>query len=112
MQSDEAKKAYWAAHIDPATAIGSRNGGAHFTYIAKLAERYGSEGWAVGSGLTIADILLYDITDVHLRAFGVQFSGAYPDLVTHHARVAALPGIKAYVGSSKQFDKVNNNGLG
>lgn len=29
--SDEAKKSYWSAHIDPSTATGARNGGAHFT---------------------------------------------------------------------------------
>ncbi|KAL4443462.1 hypothetical protein ABPG75_011199 [Micractinium tetrahymenae] len=110
--SDEAKKSYWSAHIDPASATGSRNGGAHFTYLAKLVERYGAEGWAVGGKMSIADVLLFDLTDVHTRAFGAEFGSAYPELAAHHAKVAAVPGIKAYLGSSRQFDKVNNNGLG
>lgn len=35
-----------------------------------------------------------------------------PLQVAHHARVAAQPGIAAYLSSGKQFAKVNNNGLG
>ncbi|PSC72458.1 flagellar associated isoform B [Micractinium conductrix] len=102
--SDEAKAAYWSTHMDPATAAGARNGGAHFAYLSNLVKHYGGD-WAVGSSLSIADILLFDITDVHVRAFGEQFKDAYPELVAHHARVAAQPGIAAYLSSGKQFAK-------
>ncbi|KAL4422233.1 hypothetical protein ABPG77_009708 [Micractinium sp. CCAP 211/92] len=109
---DEAKKAYWSAHIDPASATGGRNSGAHFAYLAKLMEQYGAEGWAVGGKMSIADVLVYELTDLHIRAFGSEFGSTYPLLEAHHAKLAAVPGIKAYLGSSRQFDKVNNNGLG
>lgn len=36
----------------------------------------------------------------------------YPLLVSHHTRVAALPGIKEYLASPARVEKVNGNGLG
>lgn len=56
--------------------------------------------------LPAADILLYDLTDLHTRALGPEFGSAYPQLAAHHAKLAAVPGLKAYLGSSRQFDKV------
>lgn len=43
--------------MDPATAAGARNGGAHFAYLSNLVKHYGGD-WAVGSSLSIADILV------------------------------------------------------
>lgn len=109
--AEEAKKIYWSTHLDPASAS-ARNSGAHFAYISKLVARYGADGWAVGSALSIADILLFDCTDAHLRIYPEEFKAAYPDLVAHYERVAAVPGIKAYLESPLRLEKVNNNGLG
>ncbi len=53
-----------------------------------------------------ADVLVYELTDLHIRAFGSEFGSTYPLLEAHHAKLAAVPGIKAYLGSSRQFDKV------
>lgn len=36
----------------------------------------------------------------------------HPELVVLHDRVAALPGVKAYLESPLRLEKVNNNGLG
>lgn len=70
-------------------------------------------GWAVGSACSIADILLFDIVDVHERALGAEkFADEYPDLVAIKKKVAAIPGVAAYLSSSKRLEKVNNNGLG
>ena len=72
LQSEPAKHAAWETHCDPSTT-GARNGGAHFAYLAQLAERCGGEGgWAAGSQLSIADILLFDIVDLFLRVYGEQ----------------------------------------
>ena len=182
--------------------LATHAGGAHFLYLSKLVARHGSGGWAVGAQLSIADILLFDIVDLHrvgviacwlgswaagwlaawlggrpagaagpaalpalrarahralarapacplprplvrfcrlhsssaLRAlrprrppthppthpptqplqriYPEQFDGAYPDLAAHHAKVAAVPGIAAYLASPLRLPKVNNNGLG
>lgn len=110
--AEEAKAAYWTAHFDPATT-GGRNGGAHFAYLSHLVAKCGSGGWAVGGALSIADILLFDIVDVHQRAFGEdKFAAAYPNLAAVYKQVEAIPGVKAYLESPGRMAKVNNNGLG
>jgi glutathione S-transferase len=111
LQADEAKTTYWRTHCDPSTT-GERNEGAHFTYISKLVAKHGRDGWAVGSQLSMADILLFDIVDMHQRIYPDQFAEQYPDLAKHHSKLAALPGIKSYLDSPARNPKVNGNGLG
>ncbi len=36
----------------------------------------------------------------------------YPELAAHHERIAAVPGIKAYLESPLRLPKVNGNGMG
>lgn len=112
--SDAAKEAYVSAHIDPAGLTG-RNGGAHFGYLdAALKRNGGGEGFVVGSTLTIADIQLFDIVDLHLREalFPSQLKTHYPALVAHHDRVAAVPGIAKYLASPRRSAKINGSDLG
>ena len=66
-QADAAKAAYYTAHIDPSSQEG-RNGGAHFGYLDILLKASGS-GFMVGSGLTAADLCVFDIVDLHVRIF-------------------------------------------
>lgn len=109
---EEAKEAYWAAHCD-ANGAHSRNGGAHFLYLSKLLEKNaGGAGYTVGSTLTVADVLLFDVCDLHIRIFGDRFKEAYPLLAGHYQRVGAVPGIKAYLEGPLRMEKVNGNGLG
>lgn len=109
--AEAAKAAYWSAHLD-LTTTGQRNGGAHFAYLAGLVASYGAD-WDVGSQVSIADILLFDIVDLHQRAFGEdKFQQTYPQLAAVKDRVAALPGVAAYLDSPRRLEKVNNNGLG
>lgn len=110
-QSEEAKAAYWTAHIDP-TTTGGRNTGAHFAYLSKLVAKYGSGGWAVGSAVSIADATLYNMTDLHLRVWADKFAAEYPDLAAHHAQFAAIPGVKAYLDSPLCHAVANKNNLG
>ncbi|EFN58174.1 hypothetical protein CHLNCDRAFT_57035 [Chlorella variabilis] len=109
--SEEAKAAYWTAHIDP-TTTGGRNTGAHFAYLSKLVAKYGSGGWAVGSAVSIADATLYNMTDLHLRVWADKFAAEYPDLAAHHAQFAAIPGVKAYLDSPLCHAVANKNNLG
>lgn len=46
------------------------------------------------------------------RIYPTEFAAAYPDLAAHQAKVAAVPGIAAYLASPLRLPKVNNNGLG
>ena len=47
-----------------------------------------------------------------LTARPLQFKSAYPALAALHSKVAAVPGVAAYLTSAQRFEKVNNNGLG
>jgi glutathione S-transferase len=68
-QSPEAKAAYWATHGARDSANG-RNGGAHFVYLdSLLARNGGGAGFFVGSGLTAADLCVWELVDIHLRIF-------------------------------------------
>lgn len=110
VQTDEAKQAHWAKHGDPETAS-KRNGGAHWTYLSTILKG-SSSGFIVGSKLSIADIALADLSFNYLRTFGDSLKASYPEVVTHHSMVFSQEKIQTYVASGKQFDKVNNNGLG
>lgn len=108
-QADEAKAAYWTAHCDPATVSAAR-GGAHFKFISLLVGSYGA-GFAVGSTLSIADAVLFNMVDLNSRILP-DFKTAYPDLAALHDRFAALPGVKAYLEGPLRLPRVNNNNLG
>jgi glutathione S-transferase len=108
-QADAAKQTFWDMHCDPAS-INKRNNGIHLTYISKLAA-HGST-WIVRDELSIADVLVWDMFDLLARIFPDTLAAAYPDLAAHHAKLAAVPGVKAYLESPLRLSKVNNNGLG
>ena len=58
------------------------------------------DGFAVGSKLTIVDLYLFDLTDAHHRVFGAEkFNAVYPAVGAHHAKIAALPAVAAYLAS-------------
>lgn len=106
--ADDAKAAYAKKHVDPATAS-ERNGGAHFTYLNTIL---GTRSFMVGDALSIADIAVFDIVDLHLRILDADMRAAYPALVAHHDRVAAVPGVAKYLASPLRLAKVNGNDLG
>ena len=110
--SDEAKKKYAADHIAK-ESVNTRNGGAHFAYLEGLLVRNGGD-FLVGKSVSIADIQLFDMVDLHLRqcAFPDEIRSLYPSLVSHHDRIAAIPQIHAYLNGPKRCEKVNGNGLG
>ncbi|GAB4819891.1 hypothetical protein N2152v2_006937 [Parachlorella kessleri] len=108
----EAKKAYWEQHCDPASA-GGRNGGAHWFYLAQLLRRNaGGEGYFVGTQLSVADVLVFDLVDLHLRVLEEQMRQTYPELVELWERVGALPAVKAYLESPLRLPRINNINLG
>lgn len=111
--AEEAKEEYYKKHCDATTADGTRNNGAHFAYVDAYVAASGKEGgWAVGSQATVADFALYELFDLHVRAFGDRIKGEWPALAAHYAKIGALPEIKAYTSSPRCFAQVNNNGLG
>jgi glutathione S-transferase len=70
-------------------------------------------GFAVGNKLSIADVHLFDLLDLHLRAACLPTEmQAYPHLLRLHATVAAMPKIKAFLESEKRPEQVNGNKLG
>lgn len=57
-------------------------------------------------------LLCLPISAAAQRIYPEEFAAAYPDLAAHQAKVAAVPGIAAYLASPLRLPKVNNNGLG
>jgi glutathione S-transferase len=110
--SNEAKDAYFKARIDVAGAEG-RNGGAHFAYLDCMLKKMQNGGaFVLGSNSSVADIMLFDIVDMHLRIYGDEFKGAWPALAAHHDAVAALPSVAAYLASDRRHPQQNGNPLG
>lgn len=112
VQAEEAKEKHWSKHGDPAN-ISKRNGGAHWGYLSAILKANSSGlGFVVGSQLSVADIALADLSFNYLRTFEAGLKASYPEIVEHNAMVFSQEKIQSYVASGKQFDKVNNNGLG
>jgi glutathione S-transferase len=110
----EAKQKYQSLHIDP-SGVTSRNGGAHFRFLENLLIRNREGlGFAVGENLTIADLHLFDLMDLHLREalFPTEMKANFPVLVEHHRRIGQLPNITTYLLSDKRPQQVNGNPLG
>lgn len=106
------KDAYWGKHCAKAGAIGKNNGGAHWEYLARMLRASKSGYAAGGSGMTVADIALWELCDLHMRIWPKEMAAEYPELAAHHAKVAAVPGVKAYLEGPQRLEKVNNNGFG
>ena len=51
------------------------------------------------------DLYLFDLFDLHRRKFGDRVDGLYPGLAAHAARVAALPGVAAYLASDRRLEQ-------
>ncbi|KAL4858591.1 Glutathione S-transferase P [Chlorella vulgaris] len=107
--ADAAKQSFWDTHCDPAS-INKRNSGIHLAYISKLAAP--GTTWLVSDELSIADIVVWDMYDLLARIFPDTLAAAYPDLAAHQAKLAAVPGVKAYLEGPLRLPKVNYNGLG
>ncbi|CAG9466581.1 unnamed protein product [Pedinophyceae sp. YPF-701] len=108
----EALAAYKTRHVDPATTE-EKNYGAHFAYLdGLLRKNNGGDGFCVGTGLTIADLQLWEIVDIHLHIAGDELRANYPALIAHHERIAQLPGIKEYLAGPLRMAQINANGLG
>mmetsp|Transcript_8617 Transcript_8617/g.12858 ORF Transcript_8617/g.12858 Transcript_8617/m.12858 type:complete len:224 (-) Transcript_8617:128-799(-) len=112
--SDEAMEEYRNSRMDPST-INQRNGGAHFQYLENIlewSESFKSSGFAVGGRLSIADIQLFDIVDLHLRPVFPGVMQAFPNLLALHKTVSEIPAVKGFLNSTRRPEKVNGNGLG
>jgi len=105
--SDEANNAYFKLRIDELGAV-ERNGGAHFAYLDCMLKKQQNGGvFVLGSTLSVADILLFDIVDMHLRIYGDEFKNAWPALAAHHDAVAGVSTIAAYLSSDRRHPQQN-----
>lgn len=111
--ADDAKAEYIALHVSPSSAAGARNGGAHLSYLANcLAVNASGSGWTVGMDVTIADIAIAELIDLHERIMKEKLQESWPQLLAVKEKVYALPGVKAYLESPLRLEQVNNNKLG
>ncbi|XP_022333820.2 glutathione S-transferase 1-like [Crassostrea virginica] len=55
-----------------------------------------SSGYMVGDELTLADLAVYDVMEIHTRDYPELIKG-YPQLQAHRERVANKPNIKKYL---------------
>ncbi|PRW57978.1 flagellar associated [Chlorella sorokiniana] len=97
LQTDEAKQEHWEVHVAPEGLSTPDVRGAHVLYLQRFIEQHGQDGFAVGGALTVADIALFDLVSFYRQKFGGEFDATYPALVAHHAKIAALPRIAAYL---------------
>ncbi|KAI7836085.1 hypothetical protein COHA_010054 [Chlorella ohadii] len=97
LQTEEAKQEHWAVHVAPEGLSSPAVRGAHVLYLQRFVEQHGQDGFAVGGALTVADIALFDLTAFYIQKYGGEFEAAYPALAAHHAKIAALPRIAAYL---------------
>lgn len=104
----EKKVLYWKHHAAP-EGLTLRNGGAHFQYLANMLK---PSGFVVDSGVTAADLALFDIVDLHVRIFPEEMKATYPQLMAHYTKVSEIPGVKAYLASPLRLEKPNNSPLG
>lgn len=111
--SDESKEAFFRSHCDPETTA-ERNGGAHFQYLSDLisGNDASGSGFCVGSDLTIADIVVFDMVDMMLRIYGDSFCHKMPKLCALHGKIASLEGIKTYIDSGRRHTQQNGIALG
>lgn len=110
--SDEAKAAYFKLRIDEAGAV-EKNGGAHFAYLNCMLKKHQNGGaFVLGSKLSVADIMLFDIVDMHVRIYGDDFKSVWPALAAHHDAVAGFSTIASYLASDRRHSQQNGNPLG
>ncbi len=67
-----------------------------------LADFLGNQEWFVGGVLTIADFVVYDTLTFH-DALAPQEVAKFPNLKTFMARFEAVPRIKKFLDSDKNY---------
>jgi len=104
---------YMTVHFDMAS-IRDRTFGAHYHFMEQYLERSGT-GFFVGDQLSIADIMVFDVLDLHMRpCFDGQALGVktYPKLLAFHERIKNLPQLKKYIESDRRCEMINGVPLG
>ena len=99
--SEEGFKRYAATVLAPPPLPAGSTGGSIMAIFEMLVARCGEGATYCESGLTLADIQLFNMVDVHLPLFP-RHMAAFPALLALHARVAALPAIATYLASEKR----------
>uniref|UniRef100_A0A8W8LSQ5 Uncharacterized protein n=1 Tax=Magallana gigas TaxID=29159 RepID=A0A8W8LSQ5_MAGGI len=55
-----------------------------------------SSGYMVGDGITLGDLAVYDVMEIHTRDYPDLIKN-FPQLQTHRQKVASIPNIKKYL---------------
>lgn len=108
--SDQPAVAAFAAHA-PSVATGF---GAFEARLEAAQVQVMSGGRVlVGDGLTVADVALYDLFDVHLRLWPNALAAhkGFARLHQHRAHIEAQPPIAAYLAGPR-WSRINGNALG
>ncbi|PSC70419.1 flagellar associated [Micractinium conductrix] len=103
-QTDEARAEFWGTHAEPEAAKGQCRG-AHMLYIDAFVAKHGKDGFAVGGQLSVADLVLFDLVELHQRVFGERFDKQYPAMAAHHAKIGVLPAVADYLASALRPEK-------
>jgi glutathione S-transferase len=84
----------------------------HFTSLEKLLKSNNEgKGWFVGSDVTVADVAMFELLDIHL-SLSPTILDSFPFLKEFHQRFAALAPVKKYIESGRRPSKINYNGKG
>ena len=108
---------YAQAHVARESAT-ARNGGAHLAFLDAVVERARKRGWTWAAGTSkpsIADVHLFEITELHARLLPggeAKLREAYPALLALYDDFRALPQIAAWIASERRHKNPNNNARG
>jgi glutathione S-transferase len=98
-----AKENYLGQHWLPQSARASATRGAHAYFLSRLLGE-SSSGWFVESGMTVADILVAVVVEMHLRLYPRQrLEQQLPNLLELYDAVLAQPRIQAYRSSEQHL---------
>lgn len=81
--------------------------------IRQLDNLLGTDDWFVSNQFSWADVAVFNrLENLHglASAYGVDVLGKYAKMAAHSARVAAVPGIKAYLDERQRFMEENGQG--
>mmetsp|Transcript_79478 Transcript_79478/g.233611 ORF Transcript_79478/g.233611 Transcript_79478/m.233611 type:complete len:257 (-) Transcript_79478:20-790(-) len=104
---------------DPTVAAAFKSAGVgtadRFRPFERFLAESGEPGYFVANKLTIADLAVYDLFDLHLRIWGSSTlapGNSFERLHVHRTLVEKVPAVASYLSSNRRWSRINGNMLG
>jgi glutathione S-transferase len=108
MQGDSKASSSASAGAQTAAAAGEGGADDDGDGASLLSDDGAADGrlWFVGERISIADVAVADLVDLHLVHFEQQVKSTFPHLHLHWRRVMGQTGIKAYLASNNRHSLI------